>query len=120
TQCRPWQTGPEPRRARQSRRARPVPGSARTRGLTVPTAVLARELGRRGLVPDPAQLAAIDALEDLRRRLVAAERAGRNPLARVRGLLRPPERRAGRGIYLWGGVGRGKTLLMDAFHASLP
>jgi len=86
----------------------------------VPAAVLARELGRRGLVPDPAQLAAIERLEDLRRRLVAAERADREPLARVRRLLRKPRRRAERGIYLWGSVGRGKTLLMDAFHASLP
>lgn len=86
----------------------------------MPALLLARELKRRGYVPDASQLAAIARLEDLRTRLIAAERAERKPLARVRRLLRPPQRVAERGIYLWGGVGRGKTLLMDVFHASLP
>ncbi len=86
----------------------------------MPASILARELQRRGYVPDAAQLAAIARLEQLRDRLIAAERADRKPIARVRRLLQAPRRAAGRGIYLWGGVGRGKTLLMDAFHASLP
>jgi len=86
----------------------------------MPAPLLARELERRGYAPDASQLAAIARLEDLRRRLIAAERAERKPLARMRRLLRPPRSAAERGVYLWGGVGRGKTLLMDAFHESLP
>ena len=39
----------------------------------------------------------------------------------ARGLdLLPRARAPLRGIYLWGGVGRGKTFLVDAFHAELP
>ena len=74
-------------------------------------------LAQRGFESDPAQLAALARLEDLRARLLAAPGAG--------GLghwLRTLRRRqpAVRGLYLWGGVGRGKTWLMDLFYASLP
>ncbi|MGD9599575.1 MAG: cell division protein ZapE [Steroidobacteraceae bacterium] len=86
----------------------------------MPSPVLARELERRGFVPDASQLAAIARLENLRSRLAAAERAAQQPLTRVRRLLRRRANPAHRGIYLWGGVGRGKTLLMDTFYASLP
>ena len=75
-------------------------------------------LRRHGYQPDAAQEHAVARLEDLRRRLLAAHADRRGWLAR----LRRPSRAntaAVRGLYLWGGVGRGKTFLMDLFHAGL-
>ena len=79
-----------------------------------------RELARRGHAPDRAQLAAVARLEQLRQRLERAVRRESGPWRRALGAFgHAPARRAVPGIYLWGGVGRGKTWLLDLFHATL-
>ncbi len=73
-------------------------------------------LRRHGYRADPAQEHAIARLEVLRLRLAKAAAPRTFPwLDR----LRPARASAGevRGLYLWGGVGRGKTFLLDLFHA---
>lgn len=78
----------------------------------------ARELAARGFSADPAQLAAVARLDAVRRRLLRRPRVG---LPRWFGALLPRRPDAPvRGLYLWGGVGRGKTWLMDLFFESLP
>lgn len=77
----------------------------------------ARALAERGFESDPAQLAAVARLNDLRSRLIArSARPRRRPWALGGRSSVIPER----GVYLWGGVGRGKTWLMDLFFQSLP
>tara|TARA_Y100001934_G_C12361513_1_gene781033 strand:- start:1211 stop:2290 length:1080 start_codon:yes stop_codon:yes gene_type:complete len=67
-----------------------------------------------GFSDDPAQRRTMTLLDDLYHRLRA--RRHRGWLARL-----PWRRPAGlQGLYLWGGVGRGKTLLMDTFYECLP
>jgi cell division protein ZapE len=82
-------------------------------------AIYERELRSRGWRADAAQLAAVARLERLRLE-IRAQQGGTGWLARLR---RRFGARAGaatvRGIYLWGGVGRGKTWLMDLFFASV-
>ena len=75
-------------------------------------------LRRHGYQPDAAQQHAVQRLDDLRRRLEAADASAGGWLGRLRRASHV-RRGAVRGIYLWGGVGRGKTFLMDLFHASL-
>jgi cell division protein ZapE len=71
-----------------------------------------RELVVSGqLRADPDQFAAAGQLDRLQAELEAAPQGGL--LAR----LRKPRRI--RGAYLWGGVGRGKSMLMDLFHHTL-
>ena len=79
-------------------------------------ALYAREIAKRGFTADAAQLAAVQKLERLRAELAEAAAA---PLGKrlLRGLT--SNGGAPKGVYLWGGVGRGKTWLMDLFYASL-
>ena len=79
-------------------------------------AAYARLLASGELRPDPAQAEAVQRLEALAAALDApAPRPGL--FARLTGQHAAPPPR---GVYLWGGVGRGKTMLMDLFHAHAP
>ena len=73
------------------------------------------ELARRGAVLDAAQAGALAHLQRLSDDLAAFRSARRSTLKR---LLAPPP--VPRGLYLWGGVGRGKSFLMDSFFAVVP
>ncbi len=71
------------------------------------------------LDPDPSQAAAADRLESLQRELLGAVRGGPRFGKRLRHWLGLPPSGQPRGLYLWGGVGRGKTLLVNWFHEGL-
>ncbi|MFA0811379.1 cell division protein ZapE [Microbulbifer epialgicus] len=83
-----------------------------------PIARYESDLQRTDFVEDASQRAAVEELQCLHQRLVAKSGQGivGNLLARLRRVEAGPER----GLYFWGGVGRGKTYLMDAFYESLP
>lgn len=68
------------------------------------------------LRPDPAQAAAVERLDQLAANL-ARPREKPGLIARLTGHRAPAPPR---GVYLWGGVGRGKTMLMDLFHGHAP
>jgi cell division protein ZapE len=72
-------------------------------------------VGARGSALDAAQTAALARLQRLADEL-AVFRAARQ--SRIKRIFAKPI--VPRGLYLWGGVGRGKSLLMDAFFATVP
>lgn len=69
----------------------------------------------RGITPDPAQQRAAERLDQLHAKLLAFKNSRSNRLRKILSRAQPP-----RGLFLWGGVGRGKSFLMDAFYDSVP
>jgi len=81
----------------------------------------AEQLASRGFRTDPVQAAVIARLDDLRSRLITTHEANSSVVRRWLGALGGKSGSAPvRGMYLWGGVGRGKTWMMDLFYQSLP
>jgi cell division protein ZapE len=77
--------------------------------------VYERTLAERGYRGDAAQARAIGSLERCENEWIAYKARRGNVVAKL--LVRPP---IPKGVYMWGGVGRGKSFLMDCFFQSVP
>ncbi len=73
------------------------------------------ELVARGYVSDPAQLRAVAALERCASEWIDYKSQRSNALKKLVNRAPVP-----RGVYLYGGVGRGKSFLMDCFYNAVP
>jgi cell division protein ZapE len=74
-----------------------------------------RNAARRGFATDPAQWRAVERLQRLYEEWTAYKARRNTTLKRL--LVKPP---LPKGVYLWGGVGRGKSFLMDSFYLCVP
>lgn len=77
--------------------------------------VYARHARQRGFILDEAQQHAVNRLRRLYDALLESEARSKRLLHKLFG-----RNQGVRGVYLWGGVGRGKSFLMDVFFASVP
>lgn len=73
------------------------------------------ELAARGYTADPAQLRAVEALERCAQEWAHFKEKRSNAIKK---LINRPD--IPRGVYMYGGVGRGKSFLMDCFYNAVP
>ena len=100
-------TPPAPHTNRPDESTSALPGTALA-------ACIRSHAGEYGFALDAAQARALNSLERVHEELKASARLESSI---VRLLVR---KRPVRGLYLWGGVGRGKTFLMDGFYNCVP
>ena len=83
--------------------------------MTSVTELYEQTLRERGFKADEAQLRAIQALQRCQDEWAAYKSRRSNAVTKL--LVRPP---IPRGVYMYGGVGRGKSFLMDCFFQAVP
>jgi len=83
--------------------------------MTSVTDLYQQTLAERGYTADPAQLRAVAALQRCQDEWAAYKARRGNAVTKL--LVRPP---IPRGVYMYGGVGRGKSFLMDCFFQAVP
>lgn len=87
-------------------RQSPIAAAQQGQGVTGLTDQYRKRVKSGAVASDPAQLAVLPEFDRIARALTRPQR---------RGLLRKPAEPAVQGLYLWGGVGTGKSMLMDLF-----
>jgi len=102
--------------------------SNRTTSVLTPTMLYQQALDAGDYQPDAVQRQTVEALTVIQQALIERERS--TPVAESRGLRGRLQSLLGKpaakpqepvqGLYMWGGVGRGKTWLMDLFFHSIP
>ncbi|WP_428506130.1 cell division protein ZapE [Roseateles sp.] len=83
--------------------------------MTRVTELYQQTLAERGYTADPAQLRAVAALQRCQDEWADYKARRSNAVTKL--LVRPP---LPRGVYMFGGVGRGKSFLMDCFFQAVP
>jgi len=87
-----------------------------TQPILSPLARYKRDVADNAFTFDAAQQLAVTQLDSLYYQLIAADKKSNSLINRLFTSKHKPLR----GLYMWGGVGRGKTYLMDSFFEALP
>ena len=86
-----------------------------------PNELYQRDLKNSGFSYDPAQEMAVEHLQRLYEDLIDSQPEPRGGvLGKLKGMFSKHPKVRIKGLYFWGGVGRGKTYLVDTFYNALP